>query len=177
MAKDRFQQAMLIGIGIMVAIGFSGVFTYSNLVQTPNSGNNNDDRQEFNGTLPSENYINGSYELSITEQANLAVNEQVTFVSVLYEDEKINYSQMSGIPQSFNNTVYINAINMSESTFASGRSIPTPSALVIGDQPMRTQRGNIPYSLRTSQITAAEVKSTICSVKRDVTPYGAVCYS
>jgi hypothetical protein len=66
---------------------------------------------------------------------------------------------------------------MSESTFASGLGAEAPSALVIGDQPAQTQRGQIPYSIRESRITEPEVVSTICSAKRDVSSFGATCYS
>jgi hypothetical protein len=166
---------MLIGIGIMVAIGFSGVFTYSNIVQTGESRDR--DRQEFNASIPSENYIDGSFELSIGEQANLAVNNQVTFVNLLYTDNKSDYSNLQNIPSRFNNSVYINSINMSESTFAANRDITTPSAMVIGDQPTRTRRGTIPYSISTSEISEAQIVSAICGSKREITAFGATCYS
>lgn len=175
MGKNTFQQAMLIGIGLMVAIGFSGVFTYGNLINSGSTGDQ--DGQEINASLPSENYIEESYELSVQEQAYLAINNQAVFVNVLYEEENTNQSQLQGIPGQFNNSVYINAVNMSESTFASGVGAEAPSALVIGDQPAQTQRGQIPYSIRESRITEPEVVSTICSAKRDVSSFGATCYS
>lgn len=175
MAKSTFQQAMLIGIGIMVAIGFSGVFTYGNLINTGNT--NNQDNQEINATLPSENYIQGSYDLSIQEQAYLSVNNQVVFVNALYTNTTENYTQLGGIPSQFDNQVYINRINMSESTFASQLGAEAPSALIIGDQPARTQRGTRPYTISSSQITQREVVSAICSAKRDVGSFGATCFS
>lgn len=175
MAKSKFQQAMLIGIGIMVAIGFSGVFTYSNIVQTGESRDR--DRQEFNASIPTQNYIDGNFELSIREQANLAVNNQVTFVNLLYTDNKTDYSKMNTIPSTFNNSVYINSINMSESTFAANRDVSTPSALVIGDQPTRTRRGTIPYSISKSEISKTQIVSAVCSsINTDrIGQFGATC--
>ena len=171
-----FQQAMLIGIGLMVAIGFSGIFSYGNLANTGGTSNNQEN-QEINATMPSQNFAQESYGLSVQEQAYLSVNNQVVFVNVLYRDSNQNYTQLQSIPGQFNNQVYINPVNMSTSAFATGTGAEAPSALIVGDQPARTQRGTLPYSIRQSQITQQAVVSGICSAKRDVTSFGATCYS
>jgi len=176
MAKNTFQQAMLIGIGLMVAIGFSGIFSYSNLAN-PGSTSNNQDNQEINATMPTQNFAQESYDLSVQEQAYLSVNNQVVFVNVLHRESNQNYTQLQNIPSQFNNQVYINPVNMSESSFATGTGAEAPSALIIGDQPARTQRGTLPYSIRQAQIIQESVVSGICSAKRDVSNFGATCYS
>ncbi|QGA80001.1 hypothetical protein [Candidatus Nanohalobium constans] len=172
MAKDKFQQAMLIGIGLMVAIGFSGVFTYGNLVNT-GGGNNNQDNQEIQAELPTQNYIDGNYNLSVQEQAYLSVNEEVVFVNVLYTDRRENYTELQGIPSKFNNTVYINSVNTSESTFATGTGAEPPTTLLIGNQPTRGS----PYSIRSAETTQEDIISGICSSMRDVSQFGATCYT
>lgn len=176
MAKDRFQQAMLIGIGLMVAIGFSGVFTYGPLINSGDSSNSDNDNQEINASLPEKNFIDGSYNLSNREQYYLSANNQVVFVNALYKNDKSNISQLKNIPSSFDNKVYINSINVSKSQFSTSFQTNPPSAVVIGDEPTRTRRGTLPYSIGESQITKKAVISTICDTKRDTTNYGAVCY-
>jgi hypothetical protein len=171
MAKNRFQQAVLIGIGIMVAIGFSGIFSYGSLVQTPDTPDR--EETEIKAELPSQNFQQGSYNLSIQQQAYLAVNEQVVFVNAFYENDSTVFNNIESLTSEFNNKVYINTLNQSETTIGANYQVQTPGTLIVGDQPSRRR----PYTLRTSSADKQSIKQEICGSIRDVTPFGATCYS
>lgn len=170
MAKSKFEQYMLIGVGIMVAIGFSGVFTYGGMVNTSNPSDQ--ERQEINATLPSQNYLEGDFNLSVTEQAYLSVNENVVFVNAFYENKSEQYSEIESLTSQFNKRVYINVLNRSESTVATSYSLDMPSTLVVGGQP--TQRR--PYTMTSTATDNAAIKEGICRAMRDVSDFGATCY-
>jgi hypothetical protein len=175
MAKSRFQQAMLIGIGIMVAIGFSGIFSYSGLVNTGDS--NNQDREEINATLPSNTYTTESFGLSVQEQAYLAVNEQKVFVNAIYDDNASAFEGLESLSTEFGNRTYTNMINTSETAFATGYNLSKPSVLVIGDQPGVMRGRRIPYSIRNTEPDRESIKSGICSAMRDPGNLAAKCFS
>jgi hypothetical protein len=171
MAKSKLQQYVLIGVGVMVAIGFSGVFTYGNMVNS--SGNQNQDGQQIQAELPSQNYKEGSFNLSVRQQAYLALNEQVVFVNAFYTNDSQQYSGIDSLTSEFSNRVYINVLNGSESTVGSNLDLDMPSALIVGNQP--TQRR--PYTLRGAEPDTASIKEGICGAMRDVSEFGATCYA
>jgi hypothetical protein len=170
MAKDRFQQAVLIGVGVMVAIGFSGIFTWGSLV-----GGGSDtldrERERVNATLPQQNYLDGSFNLSVRQQAFLSVNEQVVFVNALY-DNQTEFPGIQELPQTFQNRVYVNKINTSEELFATQFQLETPGVLVIGDQPTRRQR----FSVATAEPNRSSIINAVCSSMEGVSQFAATCY-
>lgn len=172
MAKSKFQQAMLIGIGIMVAIGFSGVFTYGGLVNTNNSPSNDREEQSI-PDMPSQNFIDDKFDLSVENQVRLSVSNDVVFANVMYEERNVNYSQLSSIPNTFDNKVYINSVNTTKSTFATRTNAEPPIVLIIGGQGgQRT-----PYTILTSEISEESIISGICQAMSNVSKFGATCYS
>lgn len=171
MAKSKFEQYMLIGVGVMVAIGFSGVFTYGSLVNTPDRPNQQE--QEIEAELPNQTYQEGSIGLSIREQAYLSVKEEVVFVNGFYENDSTIYLDLEDLPSQFNDRVYINTLNRSETTIGSNLQMEMPSALIIGDQ--RSQRA--PYTMQRAEPGRESIQQGICTAMRDVTEFGATCFS
>jgi hypothetical protein len=174
MVKKKLKQYGLVGVGIMVAIGFSGVFSYSGLV---NTNSQNQDRQEINATLPQENYAEESFDLSVQEQAYLAANNDVVLVNAVYENDSTVYSDLETLPGEMNNRVYVNLVDSSESALTSNYELDVPSALVIGGQPSQTQRGTIPYTLRGADPDRGSIKEVACGVMRDPGDLAATCFS
>lgn len=170
MAKSKFQQYMLIGVGIMVAIGFSGVFTYGNMVNTSSP---NQDQQEIEAELPEQNFSNQSYELSIRQQAYLSVTEEVVFVNAFYENDSSVYNDIQDLPSTFDNRVYVNMINRSDSTIGTNYQLDIPSALIIGDQPSQRR----PYTIQTAEPDRESIQQGVCAAMRNVTQFGATCFS
>lgn len=161
---------MLIGVGVMVAIGFSGIFTYGSMVNTPDSPNQG---EEIEAELPGQNFSNQSFELSIRQQAYLSVTEEVVFVNAFYENDSSVYNDIQNLPSNFDNRVYVNMINRSDSTIGTNYEIDIPSALIIGDQPSQRR----PYTIQTADPNRESIQQGVCSAMRNVTQFGATCFS
>lgn len=162
---------MLIGVGIMVAIGFSGVFTYGSMVNSPDSSNQG--QQEIEAKLPEQNFSNQSFELSIRQQAYLSVTEEVVFVNAFYNNGSSVYKDIQDLLSTFENRVYVNMINRSDSTIGANYEIDVPSALIVGDQPSQRR----PYTMQTADPNRESIQQGVCSAMRNVTQFGATCFS
>ncbi|MFB6158321.1 MAG: hypothetical protein ABEJ95_01530 [Candidatus Nanohalobium sp.] len=175
MSKSRLERYGLILIGIMVAVGFSGMFTYSSIVDTGDSDNQG--TQEINATLPESNYSNESFGLSVQEQAYLAVNNDIVFVNALYENTTDRFQNLTELPSEFNDRVYVNLVNNSETYMASDYRLELPSTLIIGGKQSQTQRGTLPYTLKSAGTDSEDIREGICSAMRDLGDLAATCYT
>ena len=176
MGKSTLERYGLIGVGLMVAIGF-GAPAISIVMQNQQIGQGSQDNQEINATLPNTTFSSESYGLSVKEQAYLSVNEQKVFVNALYEDNSSAFNGLESLASDFEDRVYINMINKTDSPFAAGYNISTPSALVIGDQPGVSRGRRVPYSLGTSEPDKESIKEGICSAMKEPGEFAATCFS
>jgi hypothetical protein len=179
MAKSKIQQFGLVAVGIMVAIGFSGVFSYSGLVNT--SDNQNPEEREFNATLPEDHFSEQSYGLSVSEQARLIrqqANENgtfIAFVNVVYDNESevSDFSDLETLPEEMDNRVYINLIDSSEEAWGTQYQIEPPEAIVVGTQ---TRQGRIAVLPQRSETDRASIKETACGSMVQLGDLAATCF-
>ncbi|MFB6100642.1 MAG: hypothetical protein ABEK16_05200 [Candidatus Nanohalobium sp.] len=177
MAKSKLEQYGLVAIGLMVAVGFGApalsiVVTNSQI----GGGASNQDQQRINATLPSQTYSQDSFGLSIREQAYLAVNKKKVFVNAIYRDNASEFQNLESLTAEFNDRVYINFIDRTESAFAASYNLSLPAALVVGDQPGVMRGRRVPYSLRTAEADRQSIKNAVCSAMRNPGDLAAKCF-
>lgn len=171
---DTKQQVLMLGGGLMVAFGFMFMGAASLSGLTP-SGNPNQggERQQINATLPEQNYAEDGFGLSLSEQAYLAANNQVVFVTAIYDEDPQVFDDLQGVQQDFGGRVYYSTVNSTDTQIDNDIGIQNfPDIIVVGDQ--RTQSG--PYSIARADNSRESVINTICSSMRNVGDAAALCY-
>lgn len=171
---ERKQQVLMLGGGLMVAFGFMFMGAASLSGLTP-SGNPNQggETQQVNATLPEQNYAEDGFGFGLSEQAYLASNNQVVFVTAIYDENPQVFDELQGIEQEFNGRVYYSTVNSTDTQIDNDLGLQSfPDIIVVGDQ--RTQRG--PYSISRAENSRESVINTICSSMRNVGDAAAVCY-
>lgn len=177
MVKSKLNQVFLIGVGVMVAIGFSGIFTWGGLVSTPQQGGNQD-QQPVNATLPRDNFQENGLNLSIREQRVLAFNKDVVFVNAFYQNSSAPFSDLETLPEEMNSRVFIGVSKANESAIAGQYQLkPPPQTIVLGGNPTRTQRGVVKYSMQSTGPNKSAVKKAACGSFKDLKNLAATCYS
>ena len=167
------QQALMVGSGLMIAVGFMFGIVANLSSLTPDSGpSNSNNQQEINAELPNNTYSEQDYGLGANEQAYLSVNNEVVFVNALYNDNTTEFD-IEGLNEDFNNRVYVNKVEASESTLNSQLQISQyPSVVVIGDQPTQ-QRG---FTLNRVENDRESLNQAVCGAMRNVGDAAATCY-
>ncbi len=176
---SRKEQVMMMGGGLMVAIGFMFMGAASLSGLTPDGQPDRGQQEEINAELPDSTYSETAYGLGINEQSVLSFQNQVVFVNIIYEDERPELEFMRNIEEDFDGRVYINYQEASESTFLTQAQnagimpdqLEFPEIIVIGDQP--TELG--PFVNR-AQADEDSVRETICNGMRDVGSAAALCF-
>lgn len=167
--RKKINQYGILLVGLMIGGGFAlgGIVSYSGLVDT-----NSQQSSEFNATLPSENYVEGSFGLDRQEQLVLAAQNDVVFVNAFYENEEQfeNMSFLESIPGEFNNRVYVQVQNSSSSSplLIEFGITEFPEAIVMGSS--RNAR-----ALTVESVTEEEVEAKVCQVVRDWGDFAAKC--
>lgn len=160
----------------MVAIGFSGVFSYSGLINTSNT--QSPEEQELNATLPENHFSEQSYGLSVAEQAQIIrqrANQNgsfIAFVNVIYENRS-DFSGLETLPEEMENRVYINLINSSENAWGTQYQVEPPEAIVVGTQ---TRQGRILVAPKRSKTDRESIKQTVCGSMVQLGNLAATCY-
>jgi|GEM_PF-2407124 len=175
---DRKQQILMMGGGLMVAFGFMfmGAASLSGLTPSGNS-NQGGQSQQINATLPEENYVEEGFGLSITEQAYLSVNNQVVFVTAIYDSDPEVFQDLEGIQDEFDGRVYFSTVNSTETRVDNDIGIQNfPDVIVVGDQQIQ----NRPYTIARAENSKDSVRNTICESMNSQTissaNLAAVCY-
>jgi len=171
----RKEQVMMMGGGLMVAIGFMfmGAANLSGL--TTNEGAQQGQPQEIDVELPEENYVEGGFDLGVNEQVFLSQNNQVVFVNALYADEGDPdvFEGLRGIEDEFEGRVYFTEAEAAESDLSTQLQIEEyPEIVVIGDQPSE----GAGYTLDTVQNDREEVNNAICSSMASTGDLAATCF-
>ena len=176
MAKSKLQQALLIGIGVMVAIGFSGIFTWGGLVNSPDRGGSQD-QQPVNATLPRDNFQENGLNLSIREQQYLAFNKDVVFVNAFYQNNTSEFQDLEPLVEEMTSRVFIGFSKANESAIAGQYQIEPPQTIVIGGNPTRTRDRVLRYSMQSTGPNKSAVKQAACGSFRELGNLAATCYS
>jgi len=143
--NKKLKQYGTLVVGLLIGGGFAfgGIASYSSMNAQQNTQQN--DRQEFNATLPESNFQEGSFGLSLQEMKILAVQNDVSFVNLYYENQaqKQQLEQLSSLNGQFGGRTYIAVINSTERDDINSYYSLTqfPRGVVVGGT--RGQRGSI----------------------------------
>ncbi len=165
-----WQQYGVLVIGLLIGGGFAfgGIASYAGLTDSGNQNN-----QEFNATVPEENYVNESFGLSGQEQRLLAYRDNVVFVNVFYnESEEQDFSEIEQLPERFNEKVYVSTASTSDaSSLYYTYDSPTtglPMAVIVG--------GSRSYQTQAIEDLSQErISSEICNAFRSIDPVSTQC--
>ncbi len=133
--SDKVSQYGILIMGLLIGGGFAfgGIASYAGL--TGGSGGNSNGNQ-FNATLPSQNYLEGSLGMNSREQLVLAARNDVVFVNAYYgsQEQLESLRGLQDIPQEFNGRVYVQVVNESSiSPIMTEYGVnELPAAVVIG---------------------------------------------
>jgi len=167
--RKKINQYGILLVGLMIGGGFAlgGIVSYSGLVDTGSS-----QREEFDAQLPSQNYIEGSFDLDRQEQLILAAQNDAVFISVFYEDQEQleNMRFLESVPQEFNNRVFIQVQNSSSDSplLIDFGVTEFPKAIVIGSS--RSAR-----VATLDEVSKDQTENAVCQVIREWGQFAAKC--
>lgn len=157
MADLRQYGVLVVGLLMAGGFAFGGMASYSSMINTQNTDNN-----EIEAELPSQTFQEGAYDLSVRERMYLSLREDVVIVSAIYNstEEKQALMNLQPVAENFNGRAYISVVSAQESEVASQFSITeSPRVLMFG---YKTSQRQVPAVVE-GEITERNVASTICS--------------
>ena len=157
---DLKQYGVLV-VGLLMAGGFAfgGMASYSSMINSNGANNNNN---QIDAELPSENFKEGNYNLSVNERMYLTLREDVVFVSAIYNttEQKNQLMNLQNLSGNFNDRAYISVVSASDSESSNTYAITNyPTVLVYG---YKTSQQQAPARV-TGELTERNVAATICS--------------
>ena len=170
--RKKIKQYIVLGFGLAMAGGFlfGGMFFYAS--STPGGGGspqNQGDAPE----LPNSSYSDGeSFSYGFQTQGALAYNNNVVFVTGVYETEedKQALSSLESLSQRFEGGVHVQVVNQSSTTsiIQDFGIVDYPQVVVVGGQPI-TQGGRQSfYSQTLSDFSDSSLNSAVCGGFRDL---------
>lgn len=160
----------MVAVGLMVGFGFMFgiVFSYAGMIETGGGGPGGD--IDFEGELPAENYVEGSFGLGQQEQFALTSRNDVVFVNAYYENEEQleEMRWLESVPEDFNNRVYV---QVTEADSGSPPNLPLsdyPSIAVLGSSQASP-------AVEVESVSREEVEAAVCDTMRDISDVAAMC--
>lgn len=155
MDDKKILKIVTLFFGLFFAGGFAlgGIISYGSLINTGGQNSNNG-QQGQPVTLPTENYRNGEYNLTMRERRGLAANNDIVFASLLYqtEQERSQMQQLRGVQNNFNGRMFLEVVNSSETTKFITMGNSTPRAVIIS---ARRNAAVVPEPTENSVASAA----------------------
>lgn len=158
MAELKQYGVLVVGLLMAGGFAFGGMASYSSMINSNGANNNN----QIEAELPSQNFMEGNYNLSVNERMYLTLREDVVFVSAIYNstEQKQQLMNLQSFSGNFNDRVYISVVSASESESANSYAITNyPTVLVYG---YKTSQEQVPARV-TGELTESNVAATICS--------------
>lgn len=170
--KNQIRRFLPITVGLMVAVGFS----FGILVSLPGFGGGSGPAgadQEFNATMPSQNYQEQPFDINTEEQQFFVLQEDIVFINSFYEtdEQKEQLSEFQGLTERFDNRVYVSVANEStgpDLIFEHGLT-DYPNSVVIG--------ANEPYihGFPTDSTDSEEMVENICDAFNSLGDQASEC--
>lgn len=163
----NLQQYGIVVVAVLIGGGFAfgGIASYSGLVGDTQSS----DQNGFNAEIPSTQYQESPYNMSLREQQTLAYNEDVVFVNAFYENEsqREDLQELETVSDRFGDRVYVSVASSdsgSEILIEYG-IIEFPSAVVTGGAGVS----------QPDNVTVESVSSAVCDGFRSLGDQSAEC--
>lgn len=163
------KQYSVVILGLLLGGGFAfgGIASYSGMVGSGQP----QQQQDLNASLPSTNFVSGSFDMGVRGMRTAAVRNDVVFVNGFYdtEDQRQAMESWSNLPSKYNQRVYVQVKNESQPSEVLTRFglNDFPSVVVIGG----SQRG---YSI-VRNTTTSNVERSICSSFRQWGSVAGIC--
>jgi hypothetical protein len=149
--ERKIKQYGVLVVGLLIGGGFAfgGIASYAGLVD---SGNSNRNGETFDATLPTDNYRESTFGLSLREQQVLAAQNDVVFVNLMYSSE--NNVDLSGFPSTMAGRAYVEVANETEVPYDNQYGVTDfPAAVVVGSR--RNARVQLVRNVTQSNIASA----------------------
>ncbi len=152
-----------------------GIASYAPMID---GGSSNNNQQGFNATLPVQNFQETSFELTSQEMRVLAYQNDVVFVTGVYDtssQKEMLKSELSDLPSQMNSRLYISLLNSSSDSIAANDIVTRfgltefPSAVVVGGSQGRSALSIV------QEPSSDEVVAASCDAMRDWGQLSATC--
>ena len=175
--KKKLSQYGNLFVAVLITIGFGATFlVYGGGGQSGPSANNQDTEQR-NFTAPSQNYIEGSFDRSFTEQVVIAARDDVVFVNAFYDNETQieELRNLQQVQERFGERVYIQVTDSAEGAEIVSRNGLNEFPAVVVQGGVMSQRGPAPQQEVVENVTVRGVEEAICNALTDLGNVAARC--
>jgi len=175
--KKKIAQYGNLMVALLITVGFGATFlVYGGGGQSgPSQGNQDTEQRNF--TAPSQNYIEGSFDRSFTEQVVIAARDNVVFVNAYYDNESQieDLRKLRQVQESFGDKVYVQIASSVEGSEITSRNGVTEFPSVVVQGAVNTQRGPAPQQEVVENITVGNVEVAVCQTLSDLGSVAAKC--
>lgn len=157
--------AGVLGVTLMTAIGFliGPMADYSAHVNVP--GEQRQGNQDFDGTLPNENYQRTGFNMNSEEQMLMAYENDVAFITVITSENSTEIEGLEQLVSDWDQRVYISQTSLENSDLATGYGLTeeeTPFAMIIGSSGETPEQAF--RELQGDDITVENLNQAVCEV-------------
>lgn len=164
MAELRQYGVLVVALLIGGGFAFGGIASYAGIV-----GDTGGSQGEFDGELPSSNYQEQPYNMSLREQRVLAYRNDVVFVNAFYDnaEQRERLQEFQSLPSVFDDRVYVSVANSSASSeiLITYGIVDFPAAVVTGGSGV----------MQPENVTQSSISSSVCEMFRSLGDQSAQC--
>ncbi|MFB6190580.1 MAG: hypothetical protein ABEJ91_03330 [Candidatus Nanohaloarchaea archaeon] len=171
--RKKLSQYSVLIVGLLIGGGFAfgGIASYSGVASGGSSGSGG---QQGAPELPESNVVEGGFNLTLREQAFLAYENDVVFVTVLEGNRTVELDRQA-IVSDFNSRVYITSQDASTSTLTARLRDPgIPVAIAVSAVVSNRQ---LQPRLVQAEPNRESIGSAVCDAMRNWGSVAAKCVS
>ncbi|MFB6191135.1 MAG: hypothetical protein ABEJ64_01805 [Candidatus Nanohaloarchaea archaeon] len=167
----KVEQYGVVIFGLLIGGGFAfgGIASYAGI-----TGGGSNPQQQERPELPSQNVVDGGFDLSVREQAALAYRNDVVFVTVLEGNRSAGLDRQQ-LVSDFSGRVYVTSVDGEASTLATTQNITEfPRAVAVS---AAVQRGRLVPRMLSVEPKQGDVTRAVCQVLTSWGSASATCSS
>ncbi len=175
--KKKLSQYGNLAVAVLITVGFGATFlVYGGGGQSGPSAANQD-TEDRNFTAPSQNYVEGTFNKSFTEQVVIAARDDTVFVNAYYDNE----TQIDGlrdlqqVQERFGDRVYIQIMSSTQGSEIVSRNGLNEFPAVVVQGGLMSQRGPAPQQEVVENVTVRGVEEAVCNTLTDLGDVAARC--
>ncbi|MFB6212944.1 MAG: hypothetical protein ABEJ07_00035 [Candidatus Nanohaloarchaea archaeon] len=165
----KVEQYGVVIFGLLIGGGFAfgGIASYAGI-----TGGGSQQTQQDRPELPSQNIVEGGFDLSVREQAALAYRNDVVFVTVLEGNRSAGLDRQQ-LVSDFSGRVYVTSVDGEASTLATTQNITEFPAVVTVSAAVRNRR--LAPQVLSAEPTQEGVTRAVCQVMNEWGSASATC--
>lgn len=175
--KNKISQYGNLFVAVLITVGFGATFmVYGGGGQSGPSAANQDNEQR-NFTAPSQNYVEGTFNRSYTEQVVIGARDDVVFVNAFYDNETQieELRNLQQIQERFGDRVYLQIASSTQGADIVSRNGLNEFPAVVVQGGVLTQRGPGPQQEVVENVTVRGVEEAVCKTLTDLGDVAARC--